>query len=148
MASIIVYSASLSLAQENFFQASIVEDHGRSGILTQYFADPMIISLDAQRLDEFVKQRDYQGQISLQIGSGRIWNMMLTEHDIRGPEYVARVATPSGIQELPRSRNITFQGHLVGDPESAVRLSIDGNFIFGYIQQADDLYFIEQRKNF
>ncbi len=148
MASVILYSASLSLAQENFFQAFIVEDHGRSGVLTQYFVEPTIISLDAQRLDEYVRRGDYQGQISLQIGSDRIWNMMLTEHDIRGAEYVAMVATPSGIQELPRSRNITFQGHLIGDPESAVRLSIDGNFIFGYIQQADDLYFIEQRRNF
>lgn len=101
-----------------------------------------VYQFDVQMFDNYVKNAGSGMELSLQFGS-KNWDIWLTPRDIRGANYVRSVLTENGVKTLPKGENITFKGYLPDAEGSAVALTIDHDFLYGFIKKEEEFYLIE-----
>ncbi len=81
-------------------------------------------------------------EIAFMASAGSV-TLTVSPHDLRAPFYRAEDSGPAGSRELERAAITTFKGLVKGDPNSEVRLTIDGDRIEGFYDLGDDRFFIE-----
>jgi len=86
--------------------------------------------------------------VRLKLGNEHDWDLRLEKHDLRGPDYVCRVATLNGVETLPKGEAFTYRGHLHGEPGSIARFSIRDDAVLGMILHDGEEYFIEPLAHF
>lgn len=128
-------------SQKAIFQGNIQKSANFPELEIQ-FNDWDVYQFDVQSFDNFVKNTDAGMEFSLQFGS-KNWGVWLTPKDIRSPSYIRTVLTENGEKTLPKGENITFRGYLPGVQSSKVSLTIDHNFLYGFISDGEEMYFIE-----
>ncbi len=129
------------------FEAELLPDFARSGILFSHFERFSVFQLDIEAINQHVRQPDYDGRLDLLIGDHR-WPLLLTEHDIRGNHWKSRLRQNGKVLTLTNLQNITFRGHLLENAESMVRLSIKSDLLYGMIDDGETKFFIEPLSNF
>ncbi|MCB9328623.1 MAG: PKD domain-containing protein [Lewinellaceae bacterium] len=68
----------------------------------------------------------------------RLWMSNLITKD-----YVVNVQTHNGLKQVESSRPIAMQGEIVGFQNSKVSLTFNDGFIYGYVDNGQDTYFVE-----
>jgi len=116
--------------------------------LEREFINWRIFELDASALQAFASSKSAQADLRLQFGDVYDWPVSLHPDDIRSANYQLRVLTDDGLQILPKGENKTYSGHAAGLSENAVRLTLNQNFIFGYIEIGERTFFIEPANRF
>lgn len=82
------------------------------------------------------------GRIQLSVGD-RSFDLQLEPNDLRAPGFRQILRGAKGASEQKGTQVATFKGHIVGDPDSVVRLLILPDLIQGYIRTKDEWYFID-----
>ena len=130
-----------TFAQKSEFQGHPIKTMGDPALDAQ-FNKWNTYQLDVQEFDSFVKKAGQSMEFNLQFGN-QDWDIHLEPRDLRGPNYVLSVLTDKGVQQSQPSENITFRGHLQGGNGGAVSLAIYQDFLYGFVENGGELFFIE-----
>ncbi len=133
--------SAVAYAQNPVFEGTPIPDQFAE--LEPHFYSYEIYRIETNPLHDFVHSKDDGVTFSLQLGDAHNWNIGIVPRDIRAPNYILRVQTENGIEELPPGENLTFQGQLNEGDGGDVALTIDQDFIYGFVEQGEQSYFIE-----
>ena len=131
-----------AFAQKDIFIGTPVKNLAEKPYAEQ-FKNFHIYEIDAQQLNEFAKSGAVDVDFTLRLGEEFEWDFSITPHDIRSDDYKLRIQTDTGIEELPRSENKTFRGSLQNNTASMVALTLDVDFIYGFVKTGQNYSFIE-----
>jgi PKD repeat protein len=139
-----------SLTALLFFFASFYQLNAQSfsGRVEPYFAPAVqksvstsqIFRLDATLLDAYVKANT-GATVDLQIGEHN-WRLQLELNRIVSDNYLLQVQTADGIVASHPKRDIAFKGFELNNG-GKVRLTMNGDFLYGYIDEPNERYYIE-----
>ena len=110
--------------------------------LNQQFNEYHVFRIDVSALNQYVKSEPGTRSFRLELGDPYNWDLEIAAHDLRTADYRIRVATEKGIEDLPVSENKTYRG-LRAQTTNRVALTLDHEFIYGYVEAGDETYFIE-----
>jgi PKD repeat protein len=130
-----------SLAQNPVFQGQIVKNLKASG-LDEQFEKYTVWELDLNSFDAYVKNAGPAMTFRLKFGK-KDWNIELQERSILAPGYTLTLHTVDGPVNVAGQENITFRGALAGKSNSLVSLTITHEFLYGFIKDNDQYFFIE-----
>lgn len=85
---------------------------------------------------------------NLRLEDGMEFPISLIPSEIMNRDYILQVATEEGVSSRKPGKTVAFRGEVLGQPGSIVRLTIDHNFFYGFIQVGDDTWFFEPRRFF
>lgn len=137
-----------SQAQVRFEGKAIVETKAERDQLNKIFTTYELFSLDAEAINDHIKATPTRSLFTLSMGDSKVWSIELEENEMRSPQYVAYRTGESGSVELPRTECVTFEGSLANQPKHQVRLNVEPNRIWGFIEEPDGTYYIEPLVNF
>ena len=114
--------------------------------LKQVFSEYEVYRLPTSGIDALVQaQRGQAANFQLQLGD-RTWSMEILPADVRAANYVIR--TSDG-RVVPHEEKVkTFAGYLTNAPGTDVRLTIDEDFLYGYVDNGDEAVYIEPLRHF
>lgn len=130
-----------SLAQNPVFQGQIVKNLKAPG-LDEQFAQYTVWELDLNGFDAHVKNAGPAMAFRLKFGK-KDWNIELQERNILAPGYTLTLHTVDGPVNLTGQENMTFRGTLAGNSNSLVSLTITHEFLYGFVKDNDQYFFIE-----
>ena len=109
--------------------------------LDQQFYSYEVFKISANTLYHQIKSHD-MASVQLQLGDSYAWDLDMHYYNLISPQYIVR--TPDGKfdrNSLPSA--IPYSGHIEGNTDSRISLTLDENFIYGYIRDGEDMVFIE-----
>ncbi|MFM7155273.1 MAG: M12 family metallo-peptidase, partial [Bacteroidota bacterium] len=107
--------------------------------LFKSFTSYEVFEIDAQSLANLV-QNNTESNPVLSLG-GHQWSLSLSSSQLLSENYTLRVETPEGVSVITQQPNIAFKGYEAGGGK--VRLTIDKEFIMGFIEQSGLSWYIE-----
>jgi len=107
--------------------------------LFKSFTSYEVFEIDAQSLANHV-QNNTESNPVLSLGELQ-WSLSLTSSQLLSENYTLRVETPDGVSVITQQPNIAFKGYEAGGGK--VRLTIDKDFIMGYVEQSGLTWYIE-----
>jgi len=140
-AAFLVYTF-MVFGQTGIFQCLPVDDKSMPE-LEKSIARYQLYEINGEAISYYLKSANYAGVIRLRLGVEYDWVIELEEHPLFSPGYELRVADGNKITVYTGRPNIAYRGWLTGPKGGEVRLTIRGNFIYGFITQGDEVYFIE-----
>jgi PKD repeat protein len=129
-------------AQMQVFQGEELEGIS-SPALRKEFYDYKVFELDVALLNRHVRSGAGEVEFQLHLGAAYVWNIRLAPRDIRSENYRVAVASEDGTRTLPKGENKTFRGALPAKDGGEVRLTLDEEIIFGYVETGGERFFIE-----
>ena len=104
-----------------------------------------LLDLDSRALTAQVRQT---GAMHVP-GSERTFDLQLTAHDLRSPDYRAEAVFDGGVvRSIERTPVRTYKGSVRGMSQAQARFSIDADMVEGVIITPSELYFVETARNF
>ena len=136
-----LFVASFTFAQSKTFIGTAV--NYRQAELNANFKHYDIFEFDVTELSKAIGKKD-QFHFMLNLGDQFSWNLNIIYNDLRSSNYQEVAITESGFEILPKRRAITYQGFLNTNRDvGEVRLSINDQYIMGFVTQGIQKYFIE-----
>ncbi|MCP3929052.1 MAG: PKD domain-containing protein [Bacteroidetes bacterium] len=111
--------------------------------LDETFKAYSVFQIPVSDFNKQIRKKKEGVNLRLKLGNLYDWQMYLYSHNIKGKDYSLRVSSENGIQEIESAENKTFKGHLYGVPDAGIRLTVAENFIYGYVEQGAENFFIE-----
>ncbi len=105
--------------------------------LDKTFYEFQVFELDLPTLKEQVSS----GVVSLHLGN-RTYDLSVDPNDLRGPGYRAVLLDGETEREV-NVPMVTFAGHVVGESQSVVRLTVTRGLFMGYIHTGEEWLFID-----
>lgn len=133
------------------FLFSIVSVYGSAQAdipLNEKFRKYEIIKLDSRKIYQEMNSKRYGGQMTLMLNDELKWDLNLTSSNLVDENYVLNVGTESGIKTFRGTTALPMNGYIANHTNSRVSLTFNNDFIFGFIQDGDDRYFIEPLSHF
>jgi len=96
---------------------------------------------------EALKKAESGTPFKIQIGE-RNFQFVLKPNDVRTAHYTAQYSDNDGRHSLPRGKVFTFQGTIIGEPNSLVALTVDGTKTEGYLATESEGFFIESAEKY
>ena len=131
-----------SFAQKTVFNGKLLKNAQHTSFSKQ-FLEYEVYEIDAAALNAFAKSGAVDVDFKLKLGSQYDWDFSITPHDVRAENYVLTIQTDKGVKDLPRSENKTFRGALEGSTNSVIALTLDTDFIYGFVKIGQEYVFIE-----
>ncbi len=117
--------------------------------LDQQFTAYEVFALEADAVDEYLRQEAGPVPMQLEFGTDHRWELELQPVSLLSPNYSVRIATSGGIiQQTDTQQVLTYKGKVAGESDSQVRLTVNGNFIYGYVRRGEETYFVEPSNRF
>ncbi|WP_020538743.1 M12 family metallo-peptidase [Lewinella cohaerens] len=115
--------------------------------LNQYFSEYQLIRLPVKEINDYVHTIGGSLQMDWCFPDGMNWPLHLEPAPVRAPTFSLALITPRGKREekLRDDRVNTFKGVLDGKD---IRLTINDDFIYGYVRTGDEEWYIEPLKRF
>ncbi len=126
----------------------VISERQELSKLGNYFSSYNLYHLELDALVDHFEGRPKYTELDLRLGKEKQFTLFLETAEVARNPYILQRATPQGVQSEMRTRNVAFKGHVMGEPRSHVRLTIDRNFIYGYIEIDEDRWFIEPKRFF
>lgn len=101
-----------------------------------------VYSIDVQGMDAWLQANPSGTQTQINLGNHQ-WALQLSPSGIISPNYNLQVETPNGIETVPsNAAKKAFRGVDVHGGGN-VRLTVDNDFICGFVLEGDEMVFIE-----
>jgi hypothetical protein len=95
-----------------------------------------------------VQQLRRTGRLSVKSAT-QDFEVDLVVNDLRAPNYRAEdVGVDGVVHQLPLEPPQTYKGHIVGQPASQARFTIDGAAIEGTVLAEGEIYFVESQRKY
>jgi PKD repeat protein len=131
---------SLSWGQSTFSGRALTL---QSDFLDESFRQYELFQINAEALNDYVKNAAGLTAFNLKLGSSHNWLIELVPNELRSPDYVLSVNTEQGLEYAPRSETKTFKGRVLMPQGGRVRLTLDVGFIYGFLEIGQETYYIE-----
>lgn len=120
----------------------------QSLLLGKKFKQYEVFQLDARALAQTVQAESSVAELDLELGSQQ-WTLALWPNDIVSPKYTLRVLKPDGSIEAstPAQKKKAFKG-IEKKGGGQVRLTIDDNFLYGFVEYKGETWYIEPLYDF
>ncbi|HAD14862.1 MAG TPA: hypothetical protein DCF33_20735 [Saprospirales bacterium] len=135
---VMVLQSLTSLLNAQSFVADI-EPHTSSTLASQ-FSEYQVFRLDAKMLDKQMKSNT-ESSIQLIVGTHN-WNLALTPSRILADNYSVQFQTTEGVSVSYDKPQIAFKGNELNGGGN-VRLTIHNEFMYGYVMEGLERYYIE-----
>ena len=111
--------------------------------LDEQFKAYEVYQIDATDIHQYSKDQGEDVSFQLKLGNNHQWKLGLVLEDIVSPSYV--LSTSYGVDPLSSTTEKArpYQGYVNGQANSRARLTLNENFIYGYVSLNDEIYFIE-----
>jgi len=130
--------------EEPLVSGQLVQVQTRDEELSKHFRKYDLIRMDPQAVAAQVRNK---GRLLLK-SSMRDFDMDMTPHDLRSPDYSAQVIDANGVAHpLPKPEVNTFKGFVKGSPDAYVRMSLTEKGIEGAIITREKRYFIQPARS-
>ncbi|HEC61111.1 MAG TPA: hypothetical protein ENI27_02525, partial [bacterium] len=101
-------------------------------------------SIDSLQLIDFVARTEGIGTIEIRFEPNLHFSSQLERHSLFSDNFKLVLETDEGTQNIAPHLAQTYQGVIIDDRGSSVRLTIAANYFAGFIKTGDgDIYFIE-----
>ncbi len=110
----------------------------------EYFKEYSLGTLSTKTTSDLLRSQDHFPSLEIKAGK-ETFTVILNAKDLRSPNFKLRYADDTGIHEMPRTPNLTYQG-FTKPGNYDVRVTADDGFFTAMILRGDDAYFIEQAK--
>ncbi len=121
--------------------------HVEHSTLQSNFKDYQVYQIDANAISQHVQTNLNDIQFELQLGSENTWDLQLTPNDMRGEYYNVTTALDKNMN-AGQQANIAFRAYNNATPNQFGALTIDENFLYGFVKQQNGEYFIEPLRYF
>jgi PKD repeat protein len=129
-------------AQDNSFKGQLLENQDHP-TLQKKFKSYQIYTIDAPSLFRYIQSEPESARLTLDLGEEHDWDLLLAPSNILGPDYQLRIQTANGVEVADRNPNKAFNGYVQGAGGGTTALTVDENFIYGFIQKNNEVYYIE-----
>jgi PKD repeat protein len=117
---------------------------GKSTSFDLAFKQYDIVTLDATALSNHLRSRGGTAKnINFRLGEGKNFGLVVRAHEMRTPDFKLMVADDNGVKVYPRGENTTYTARFEDETKDCSRLTIDDDFIQGFIRDGDDYVYIE-----
>jgi len=137
----VVFLAGMTSAQHTL-KTAVKET--RLPALDKKLHDYTIFTMDTRQLTNLKKNTT--NQFSISLDKNHSWDLVLEPNDLRAPSYQAVRVTDEG-EKTWDYEVTTYKGYSNRNTENQVRLTIEDEHISGYIQDGDDMFFVEPIKD-
>lgn len=127
-------------AQNNLIKGTI-HIHKNQNVLNKTFNQYEIFKIPSQVFSSSLKNAS-SPVVQLDLGD-KNWEMVLHPVDLRSKDYKLRVVTSNGEIQMDGLPINSYQGYLLGKSNSEIRLTVDQGFIYGFIQDGKETFYIE-----
>ncbi|MBI5914762.1 MAG: PKD domain-containing protein, partial [Bacteroidetes bacterium] len=138
---VLLLGATSIFAQKPVFQGNYQATEPFTELSDQFNASE-VFQIDVQALNEFVTNAGDNSEFTLGIGEHQ-WDISLEKRDLRSPSYISTVLTDKGEKTLPNGETMTYRGQHPGADGWSVALTMDNEFLYGYIKEGYSTYYIE-----
>lgn len=138
----VLLSGFVAFAQAPVFKGEPVTPLSSEPLDAQFGAYA-VYKIDISTLNQYAKQGPGDRAFRLDLQGGQSWDLEIHAHELRSQGYAVRAQEEHGIVAYPVSEVKTFRGRLAGQPENIVSLTLDHEFIYGFIRQGSEDWFIE-----
>lgn len=115
--------------------------------LSETFFHYETFTLEPQRVVEASKEGFFT--LDFQVpGQNRTLELDLRVSNIIADNYKVRYATDAGIRQRIGTTAVPTQGYIVGQPDSRVSLTFNADFMYGFIMEGGEYYYIEPLEYF
>jgi hypothetical protein len=130
--------------EEPLVSGQLVQVQTRDGELSKHFRKYDLIRMDPHAVAAQVRNK---GRLLLK-SSIRDFDMEMTPHDLRSPDYSAQVIDANGVAHpLPQPEVNTFKGFVKGLPDAYVRMALTEKGIEGAIITREKRYFLQPARS-
>lgn len=130
------------VAQSKVFNGAQLKNVNYSELNDQ-FQKYQVYEIDIANLNNYVKNESFEVQLTMLLGNQYQWDISIYPRELRAKDYLLTSWTPKGKQFLPKSEIKTYQGNLNAKGGGSVSLTIDEDFIRGYVRKNGEYYYIE-----
>ncbi|KXK39132.1 MAG: PKD domain-containing protein [Saprospiraceae bacterium] len=116
--------------------------------LNEMFKNYEIFKIDSRKLYDKTKAQRNGGNVQLTLNDELNWDMHLYDSKIISANYVLTEVNEHGVSRRKGTNFIPMTGTLNGKPGSRVSLTFGPNFIYGFIDNGKDIYYIEPLVHF
>ncbi|MFK7808980.1 MAG: PKD domain-containing protein, partial [Saprospiraceae bacterium] len=136
-------------AQNQNFEGRI-QDYSNQSSLQEKFKEFQVYQIDAAALHQYLQTDDdtEESRVALELGTDHNWDLLLLPRDLRSSDYQVRAQTKDGIEIHEPDVNKTFSGYVQGSQGGNTALTVDQNFIYGFVEKGDDVFYIEPLRYF
>jgi len=106
-------------------------------------------NFDEKRISEYVEDNDGAAEFTIAFSDDLSFDVYLFERNILSDDYVLTISNEDGaLQDVDSyQRPKTYYGYLPNNLNSEIALTIADNFIYGFIYDGADSYFIQPEKD-
>jgi PKD repeat protein len=143
-----------------FFLLGIIQGNAQSFYLTgqassfknraqldKKFTQYQTFSLDALALSQYLREGRTPKNVHVQLGEHK-WDLVIRPNDIRTPQYQLVLGTDQGNKSYPADANVTYTARFENEATINSALTIDDDFINGYVHEGQNYWFIEPARLF
>lgn len=136
---------SLLNAQQTAFQGELISSDPYREDVIKNFKEWDIFQIDADAIDQHLRQQAGWADISLQLADVHLWNLSLQPSGLISTNYQVRVLSDEGEAPWFSAHGAEpYKGYLQGSNLVDVRLTMASEYLYGYVTVSDqERYFIE-----
>jgi len=132
----------------NFLGKRAVSDT-RTSALDSLFRSYRVYELEARAIKEFVINKKAESNLRLQLDNDYNWNLTLQPSHHPTSSATITLGTERGLEKVSLLPALQLKGILSNKiTNSEVRLTIDDDFIYGFIRDGSSIYFIQPLRQF
>jgi len=143
---VLLLTTSISLYCNNYLvDFKVIEPtEEQHAVLSDKFSDYLILQYNPQTWSDSLKNLHFEMKVDFKLGREHIFELTLEPSNIISPDYFVQLVKEDGEKEfLKRNPRVAFKGFSANNFDDIVRLTIDHNFIYGYIHDGENRWFIE-----
>ena len=133
---------------KNVFYGKSITDYRHHTKLCETFQQISVFEIDSRAIKRFLEEKKETHDFSIQLENSFQWKMQLQQNDILTKNCLAFDAKNKKI----KLSEIAYKGHLQkakkNGQKSEIRLSIDENFVSGFIENEQERIYIQPLENF
>ncbi len=139
---IVLLSVTAVFAQKPVFQGVPIQNETLTEVSEQLYHWE-IFQINAQELSQFTSKAGDESSFRLALGT-HDWDIVLQKRDLRSAKYISSVLTDEGVKSTPANDGLmTYRGQLPGQQGWSVALTLGSEFIYGYLEEGGETYYIE-----
>lgn len=116
--------------------------------LNEKFRKYEVVQLDSRQIYQEITTKRNSGQITLHLNDQLTWDLSLVNSNLVSKDYVLNVGTEEGVKTFKGTTAIPMNGVIANNSKSRVSLTFNHDFIYGFIQDHEDMYFVEPLRHY
>ncbi|TVR84572.1 MAG: PKD domain-containing protein, partial [Saprospirales bacterium] len=122
---------------------SLAAERSGTSILDERFENYEVFRLNTAIFTDTLGLSPNAVNFNLRLGDELELPISLVPSEIINRDYILQIASQEGVSSSKPRKTVAYRGEVLGQPGSIVRLTIDNNFFYGFIQLGEDTWFFE-----